>query len=345
LFYCTYFENPRRPLGGSDGWALFVVLYGRASSRHVGGRNILDCFASALPQMELAFTTLDVFTKTRYMGNPVAIVQVPAVSKTHLTQAQKQAIAWEFNLSEIVFMHLPPSGSTFNEIIIDIFTSKAELPFAGHPTIGSAAYLLNIHGKKTSTIVTKAGRIPIKLDEDTGEVKAVVPQTFHIHAVKYTSELTPQPAETTSIVNGMSFICVPLPDLATLEKADRNLHDEHYEPLSLDEGWRNGLLGTMYYVAQGEDRFGRRRFRTRMFSFREDPGTGSASCALGCYLAGKIPASEGKGPFQFAFEQGVEMGRRNEISVEVIRGDRGEGIEKVVLSGRAVKVMEGTLTV
>lgn len=295
--------------------------------------------------MELPFTTLDVFTKTRYMGNPVAIVQVPAESKTHLTQSQKQAIAGEFNLSEIVFMHLPPVGSTFNEIIIDIFASRTEVPFAGHPTIGSAAYLLNVRSKKTSTIVTKAGRIPIKLDEETGEVKAVIPQTFHIHAVKYTSELTPQPAETTSIVNGMSFILVPLPDLETLEKADRNLHNEHYEPLSLDEGWRNGLLGTMYYVPQGEDRFSRKRYRTRMFSFREDPGTGSASSALGCYLAGKIPASEGKGPFQFAFEQGVEMGRRNEISVEVMRGDGGEGIEKVILSGRAVKVMEGTLIV
>lgn len=301
--------------------------------------------ADLAPKMELAFTTLDVFTKTRYMGNPVAIVQVPAVSKTHLTQEQKQAIAWEFNLSEIVFMHLPPVGSAFNEITIDIFTSKAEVPFAGHPTIGSAAFLLNVRGKKTSTIVTKAGRIPIKLDEETGEVKALVPQAFHIHAVKYTSELTSQPATTTSIVNGMSFIVVPLPDLETLERADRNLHDETYEPVSLDEGWRNGILCTMYYVPQGEDAFGRMRFRTRMFGTREDPGTGSASSALGCYLAGKIPASKGKGPFRFAFEQGVEMGRRNEISVEVTRGDRGEGIERVILSGRAVKVMEGTLTV
>jgi PhzF family phenazine biosynthesis protein len=295
--------------------------------------------------MELAFTTLDVFTKTRYEGNPVAVVQVPATSKTHLTQAQKQAIAVEFSLSEIVFMHLPPAGSTFNEIIIDIFTSKAEVPFAGHPTIGAAAYLLKVRGEKTTTIVTKAGRIPIKLDKDSGEVKAVVPQTFHLHAVKYTSELTTQPAETASIVNGMSFIFVPLTDLETLEKADRNLHDENYEPLSLDEGWRNGLLGTMYYVAQGVDGSGRRRYRTRMFSFREDPGTGSASCALGCYLSGKIPAAEGKGPFQFVFEQGIEMGRRNEIFVEVARGARGEGIERVILSGRAVKTMQGMLEV
>jgi PhzF family phenazine biosynthesis protein len=295
--------------------------------------------------MELSFTTLDVFTKTPYLGNPLAVVQVPAGSKTHLTQQQKQTIASEFNLSEIVFMHLPPPASPFTEITIDIFTSKAEVPFAGHPTIGSAAYLLNIRGTKTSTIVTKAGRIPIAADAETGEIKAVVPQTFHVHAVKYTSELTSQPAETTSIVKGMSFIFVPLPDLETLEKAHRSLHNESYEPLALDDGWRIGLLGTMYYVPQGEDKFGRNRYRTRMFTDIEDPGTGSASSALGCYLVGKIPTAEGKGPFRFAFEQGVEMGRRNEISVEVTRGDGGEGIEKVVLSGRAVKVMEGTLIV
>lgn len=292
--------------------------------------------------MELSFTTLDVFTKTPYLGNPLAIIEVPASFKTDLTQAQKQSIAAEFNLSEVVFLHLPPTGSPFTEATIDIFTSAEELPFAGHPTIGSAHYLLHIRGEKTSTIVTKAGRIPITADAETGEVTAVAPQKFHIHAAKFTSELTNQPHDTTSIVKGMSFIVVPLSDVATLGQAQRSLQDD---PQVLDEGWRVGHLGTMYYVAQGEDAHGRRRFRTRMFSDREDPGTGSASCALGCYLVGKIPAEEGKGPFRFAFEQGVEMGRRNDISVEVTRGDGGEGIEKVVLSGTAVKVMEGKLTI
>ena len=143
----------------------------------------------------------------------------------------------------------------------------------------------------------------------------------------------------------MSFVFVPLPDLATLARADRSLLDDSYQASTLDDGWRVGFLGTMYYVPQGEDAFGRRRYRTRMFDAIEDPGTGSASCSLGCYLAGKIPVGEGKGPFRFAFEQGVEMGRRNEISVEVTRGDGGVGVEKVVLSGSAVKVMEGSLTV
>jgi len=165
--------------------------------------------------------------------------------------------------------------------------------------------------------------------------------------VTYHSTLNGKENPTTSIVNGMSFIFVLLPDLETLSKAAeiKTLHPDTFDPSPLDEGWRNGLIATMYLVAQGTDEFGRKKYRTRMFGSREDPGTGSASSALGCYLAGLEEKEKGKGPFKFAFEQGVEMGRRNEISVEVTRGENGEGIEKVVLSGAAVTVMEGTLEI
>ena len=143
----------------------------------------------------------------------------------------------------------------------------------------------------------------------------------------------------------MSFIFALLPDLHALGKARENLHADTYDPSPLDEGWKNGLIGTMYLVAQGEDEFGRKKYRTRMFASREDPGTGSASSALGCYLALQEGKEKGKGPFNFAFTQGVEMGKKNEISVEVTRDEKGTGIEKVVLSGAAVTVMEGTLEV
>ena len=82
-----------------------------------------------------------------------------------------------------------------------------------------------------------------------------------------------------------------------------------------------------------------------MFGSREDPGTGSASSALGCWLALQEEKGAGKGPFRYAFTQGVEMGKTNDISVEVTRDEAGTGIKKVVLSGPAVEVMEGTLEV
>ena len=123
--------------------------------------------------MQLSFITIDAFTTTRYAGNPVAIIRVPASEKFNLTQEQKLNIAKEFNLSEVVFLHLPTPGSDFKDVDIDIFTSFAELPFAGHPTIGAAHYLLNILGEKSEAVITKAGRIPIEKDQVTGEVQAV----------------------------------------------------------------------------------------------------------------------------------------------------------------------------
>jgi PhzF family phenazine biosynthesis protein len=293
--------------------------------------------------MKLSFTTLDVFSSTRYAGNPVAIIEVPASESATLTQEQKQSIASEFNLSEIVFLHLPAEGTSSKERKIDIFTSLAEVPFAGHPTIGTSHYLLHTTGQDVTTVITKAGPIPISINTDTKNVQAEIPHDFHIHAITYKSPLNSIENPVVSIVNGMSFIFVSLPDLEALASAQVTLHPNTYDPSPLDEGWKNGLIGTMYYVAQGTDEFGRRMYRTRMFGSREDPGTGSASSGLACYLASLEGKERGKGPFKFALVQGVEMGRRNEISIEVAKGEMG--IDKVVLSGAAVKVMEGTLEV
>jgi PhzF family phenazine biosynthesis protein len=300
--------------------------------------------------MHLQFTTLDVFTSTRYTGNPVSIVRVPSTVSPTLTQSQKQSIASEFNLSEIVFLHLPEDGATSASRKIDIFTSHAEVPFAGHPTIGTAHYLLKTTGQNVDTIITKAGPIPISLDEETGNVKAEIPENFHIHAVTHKCTLNPGTENpTTSIVKGMSFILVRLQTLEELAKAAdvKNLNSgrETYDPSLLDEGWKVGLVGTLYFVPRGTDELRRRRYRTRMFASREDPGTGSASSALACYLAGLEEGGKGKGKFGFVFEQGVEMGRKNEIVAEVESKEGGEGIKKVVLSGAAVTVMEGSLEV
>ena len=192
----------------------------------------------------------------------------------------------------------------------------------------------------------KAGRIPISLDPGTGDVKADVPQDFHVHRVRAASELVEAEAPCVSIVKGMSFILVSLPDLPALAKARGNIAPEDGSKC-LDEGWQEGFIGTMYFVAQGEDEFGRGVYRTRMYADGfEDPGTGSASCALGCWLASQGGGE--KGLHKFSFVQGLEMGRQNDISVEVLTtGDKGatREINRVFLSGTCVEVMEGTLEV
>jgi PhzF family phenazine biosynthesis protein len=86
--------------------------------------------------MKLSFTTLDVFTSTSYAGNPVAIIKVPASESASLTQKQKQSVASEFNLSEIVFLHLPTEGTTTSkERKIDILPPLLRFPSPATPPL------------------------------------------------------------------------------------------------------------------------------------------------------------------------------------------------------------------
>jgi PhzF family phenazine biosynthesis protein len=288
--------------------------------------------------MKLHFITLDVFTQTRYAGNPLAIVHIPAEHHKTLTQAQKQSIAAEFNLSETVFMHQVSE----EPVIVDIFTPIAEIPFAGHPTIGSAWYILQHQQKAAQALQTKAGRIPIALNN--GLVRAAIPHNIHIHARTFTSSLNDEANPIVSIVKGMSFILARLPDLETLGKAKSTLYEDTYNPDILDEDWKEGLVGTLFYVPQGVDSSGNRVVRTRMWGSCEDPATGSASSALGAFLALNEPVEEGYGLFRYVLTQGVEMGKKSDIVVDVTRAEP-DVIKSIFLSGTAVKVMEGCLEI
>ena len=107
----------------------------------------------------LRYTQLDVFTSTPFLGNPLAIVHLPSTAS--LSQSQKQNIAREFNLTETVFLHEPSSDGT---VMIDIFTTTEEIPFAGHLTVGTGSYLFSqpIHASgDTIVLKTKAGDIPV----------------------------------------------------------------------------------------------------------------------------------------------------------------------------------------
>ena len=300
-------------------------------------------------KMEVSFVTLDVFTSTKYAGNPLAIVHVPSSLSPPLTQARKQAIAKEFNLSETVFLH-PPNSDDPTTIPIDIFTSVAEISFAGHPTIGTAWYLL--HQLKLSpeprVLRTKAGPIPISATSDT-TVSASIPHNIHIHAVTHPHPLLPDepPCPTVSKVKGMTFILIPLPSLKSLAsvKAGIKHPNEVYDPTDLDEGWRTGPECSYYYVLQGTSPDGKQELRTRMFGSREDPATGSAASALCSYLSLQRPVEEGRGPFGFEVVQGVEMGSRSVIEVRIRRTSDGEGVEEVMLGGEAVRVMRGDIEV
>ena len=322
--------------------------------------------------MDLEFFTLDVFTSTRLEGNPLAVVRVPGSLRDGLTQETKQRIAKEFNLSETVFLHEDDGGNdgrgpNARERRIDIFTTESEIPFAGHPTIGTAV-LVRDHLQQTSvnTLVARAG--PISLQADAGgpeRVRAGIPHDIHLHAKRLADvvrsddpRLSPHPAireaelraPVFSIVNGMAFLLAKLPSLDVLAHVGRTPLDlARIRDDLLDEGWRSGFIGRYYYVDVGTEdgdgdgaEAGGRRLRTRMVELNlEDPATGSAASALGSYLT----LTEEKKGARFEITQGVEIGRKSVISVETTtRGGDGK-LEEVWLGGTAVVVMSGTLRV
>ena len=293
--------------------------------------------------MKLTYVTLDVFTSTPYYGNPVAIVNIPAEHASMLTPEKLQLIAREFNFSETVFLREQSADDAREGLVrIQINTPWAEVPFAGHPTVGTTNYLLRyLKHENFKVLVTKAGRIAVQLNEGGGDVSLEVAHNIKIHVQPFT-----HPAlgafPVVSIVKGMSFIMAKMPDLEALAKQNKGFRENSYVDLGgLDEGWQVGLLATYCYVDLGIDESGTRRIRTRCLSMGEDPATGSAASALTCYLA--LQEEPAKRTIRFKVTQGVEMGRKSDISVEVTKTSDGNAIEKVVLSGTAVRIMEGSL--
>lgn len=323
----------------------------------------------------LTYTTLDVFTSTKYAGNPLAVVHLP--STTDLTQTQKQTIAREFNYSETVFLHVAPDQASTTDSTqyskvpewkLDIFTVEEELPFAGHPTIGSACYALRTLVPAASSssssedevvkgrFLIKAGVLELRYDRQTGEARAGIPHNVHIHnthTLTISDVLAKQPAlaaylsqqsgnrgevkvEVVSPVKGMNFGMIELPDLEALGKVSTT---GTRMTASLDSEWDFGPLMLMFYVRMpvedsAEDTI---RLRTRMVEGGfEDPATGSASCGLAAFLS---VTEKREGRTRFEMVQGVEMGRRSEIGVEI--SVRGGEVESVELIGKAVEVMEG----
>ncbi|RGP76000.1 diaminopimelate epimerase [Fusarium sporotrichioides] len=208
----------------------------------------------------LEFITVDVFTRQRYHGNPLAVVLVPTALSGKISQEVKQRIAREFNLSETVFLHVPDistaSGSVASSCRADIFTTETELPFAGHPSIGTAYLVLNHLRWDISALQLKAGIFPItrlpQIDGQLGEsdpVQIKIAHDLHVHSRTLADVLRDQPALPTtpssqsphaaiaaslsldesireaelqaplvSIVKGMTALLVKLPSLEHLSR-------------------------------------------------------------------------------------------------------------------------------
>ncbi|MGB8474307.1 MAG: PhzF family phenazine biosynthesis protein [Candidatus Acidiferrum sp.] len=293
--------------------------------------------------MEHRFYTLDVFTATRFEGNPLAVI----TDGDGLSDDQMLAIAREMNLSETVFVQKPADERALARL--RIFTTREELKLAGHPVIGTWFLLAELgvvpaqEGGVHVMQETGAGVLPVEIRFKDGRPQRVTmtqteaafrPITFKKAALAKSLGLAPKDfdphLDPECVSTGIFNLMVPLRNRAALGKITMSMFD------------LRKLLGknaTMAYCfAQGSNG---KIFSRGMLPWEsyEDPATGSAAGSLGAYLVkhGKLAPGH-----TLSILQGEEMGRPSHIEVEVTQSGK-----KLVprVSGAAVKVFEGVIRI
>lgn len=300
----------------------------------------------------MRFFTADVFTDRRFGGNQLAVFPAAGGLETR----EMQSIARELNLSETVFVFPPVDPEHTRKL--RIFTPGAELPFAGHPTIGTAFVLASIgevplNSGETSIVFEEGvGPVPVTIRSDGGaagycELTAARlpeegPAPPPLEEIAAALSLRPEEIRTDrlsprAVSCGVPYFFVPLRDLAALGRVRIDL--SAWER-ALSRWWAPAVFPFVEIPGGGGV-----DFRARMFApgigILEDPATGSAAAALAGYLA----ATEGpeRGTLGWVIEQGVEMGRPSRLHVTC---ERSAGrISAVRVGGTSVLVAEGRLLV
>jgi trans-2,3-dihydro-3-hydroxyanthranilate isomerase len=285
-----------------------------------------------------SFVKLDVFTSQALSGNQLAVI----LDGRGLSDPQMQALAREMNLSETTFI-LPGDAATEAKrgVRVRIFTVAEELPFAGHPTLGTAFALRGTTGAQEIALELNVGRVPVRFEESAGkpvfgEMTQVDPKFGPIHdreavvraAGLRDGDVDPSlPIQTVS--TGVPFTVVPLRGLEIMRQlqVDQKHSAEYLE--------RSG--GKFFYFVTRETEDPTARLHARMMFYNgEDPATGSAA---GCTAAWMVAHGVAKPDERVLIEQGIEMQRPSRIFVRAARQD--DRVVNVRVGGNAVEVMRG----
>lgn len=290
--------------------------------------------------MQLGYALVDVFAERPFEGNPLAIFP----DARGLQDAQMQALARELNLSETTFV-LPEDEATEarDGVRVRIFTTEEELPFAGHPTLGTASWLHLHHpvlrGAGSLRLRLNVGQVEVRFQpggSDAG-VDATMRQPEPVFGQKHDRltvatllGLAPEaldhryPVQTVS--TGVPFCLVPVRSVEALGglATDR----------AASERYLHGTDAKFFYCVAPEDG----GFRARMqFYAGEDPATGSAA---GCAAAWLVRYGLAAGGRPMVIRQGVEMGRPSRITAQA--ATEGDLIRDVFVSGRTIPVASGS---
>jgi trans-2,3-dihydro-3-hydroxyanthranilate isomerase len=296
--------------------------------------------------MRRRFVTLDVFTEKHFAGNPLAVVLEP----DGLDSAAMQTIAREFNLSETVFV-FPPDDKA-HRAKLRIFTPGRELPFAGHPTVGTAVLLARLDGgdaARAFMVEEQIGLVNCRVTpkgSDSGHAAFEIPR-LPAEAGQVPDAATIAAALSLSAADigfedyvpsrwsaGNPFIIVPVSGLAAMARCRPDLS-------RFEAAFGGGFAAP--FVVCGETAEPGNTFHARMFApgvgVAEDPATGSAAAAFAGYLAARGGYTDGE--HHMRIEQGYEMGRPSLMELTfTIAGGKLAGAS---IGGGAIVVSEGTI--
>lgn len=297
--------------------------------------------------MRRRFVTLDVFTDKRFAGNPLAVVLEP----DGLDTAAMQSIAREFNLSETVFVQPPEDKS--HRAKLRIFTPARELPFAGHPTVGTAVLLARLDGgggARDFILEEKVGLVPCRVTPAGGDGGHA---DFDIPRLPSKEADGPDAAGMAAALGlqasdvgldgftaarwsaGNPFTFVPVRNLGAMARCRLDL--ARFDAVFGGSGHAAAFVFCRETAEKGNS------FHARMFApimgVHEDPATGSAVAAFSGYLAARGGYADGEHAVRI--EQGYEMGRPSliELTLEISGGK----LTGAAIGGGAVVVTEGTL--
>jgi trans-2,3-dihydro-3-hydroxyanthranilate isomerase len=292
--------------------------------------------------LSIGFFIVDVFAPHRYSGNQLAVF----TNAAHLKTDQMQQIAREINFSESSFILTDPEQAKSSHLV-RIFTPAAELPFAGHPTLGTAYILQSqILKQPIASVILDlpVGPIDVRIDYEDNQVDRLwMRHNFPTFGPEFSpATIAPMlglapgdiddrfPIQTVS--TGLPFIMVPLQNLRALEKI--KLDRDRYDVLVADTDAKG------IFVFCRETRSPQHQFSARMFApawgIPEDPATGSGNGCLAAYL---IEHHVIEHPLSIAVEQGYDMGRPSLIYLDAMPSPAGTVIQ---VGGRVVTIAQGT---
>jgi trans-2,3-dihydro-3-hydroxyanthranilate isomerase len=285
------------------------------------------------------FVQLDVFTAVPLEGNPLAVF----TDGRGLSDAEMQGIAKEMNLSETTFI-LPRDAATESQrgVHVRIFTVNEELPFAGHPTLGTAMVLRGDTGADEVALELKVGRIPVRFSQRDGLPFGMMTQRDPEFGQKHAREDVARaaglsvddiaddvPVQTVS--TGNAFAIVPVKSLSVLQRLAPTW--------SSMKSYLEKSGARFFYFVSREALSPEAALQARMIFYNgEDPATGSAAgpCIAWAVKYGVVAPDQ-----QVLLEQGVEMKRRSRIFFSA--GREGDRIMNVRVGGHAVEVVRGEL--